>query len=244
MEDKKLDKLDIIEYVNLIKTIRPDLFTTIEIPIYEGDSGKLLILSKRDYLDQLRILSNNFDKKRIIVLISGRSRKESLAEISIAYKLGFRKFGLTCADSMQRNQSKCKAQIHRDLSIIKKFQDTESYLFGLTSPRNLEKFSEADFLVTKGWYYAAWKRKEKLSRTGNLKNKIYPFFKDSCQTYFTNNGIEKVDTDLWNKKRYNNFRKIAFSNILVLLEKLNFIKKQKSLEEFTKWVNKEVEVLG
>jgi hypothetical protein len=244
MEDKKLDKLDIIKYVNLIKTIQPDLFTTIEIPIYDGDSGKLLILSKRDYLDQLQILSNNFDKKRIIVLISGRIRKESLAEISIAYKFGFRKFGLTCADSMQRNQSKCRAQIRRDLSIIKKFQDTESYIFGLTSPRNLEEFSGADFLVTKGWYYAAWKRKEKLSRTKNLKDKIYPFFETNNQTCLIKNGIEKINIDLWNKKRHDNFRKIAFSNIQVLLEKLDFMKKQKLLEEFTRCLSKEVEVLG
>ncbi|MBM3234421.1 hypothetical protein FJZ19_05000 [Candidatus Pacearchaeota archaeon] len=241
MNDRWLDIFDLFEYADLVKAINPDLLTTIEISLYDGDTGKLEILNKQFFETQLHIFSEY--KNRVVVLIPGRTREESLNEISMAYHLGYRKFGLACADPMQRNQNKCKMHVHRDLAIIKQFPGTESYILGLTSPKNIEEFSEADFLVTKGWYYSAWKFKEKLAITGATKDRIYPILKP-CQTYLTMKGCKKMNIDAWNKIRHNHLRKNAFSNIQVLLEKLYFTKKQTKLKEFTKCLTKEVKVLG
>lgn len=238
MPDRNLDRLHAENYLPLINAVKPDLATSIEIPLYDGHGRDLLQFSKEKFVNHLIELKKHISCDIIVVLIPGRSPQETEWFAQKAYSLGFRKMGLPCADSMQRNKRYCVSQIHSDLRVLKKYS-SEIYLFGLTSPKNIEEFSYADHVVTRGWYHAIFKFKQELSLNGFQKAVIQPIFNKNQQIFNADGSLHQGDTKQMDKQRMRQLQILAVKAIKTLFTKIFSIKKQQSLEEYAQWSQKE-----
>jgi hypothetical protein len=221
-------------YIALAKIVNPDLITSIEIPLYDGDNGQIVDFFNKFYRSQLLTLRNYFPVERIIVLVPGRTKEEVQRNVIIAYRLGYRRFGLACADPMQRNARHCRSQIRNDLNIIKKYAK-ETYLFGITSPRYIEEFSDADFIVTRGWYHTAMKFKQVLTYSGSEKAAVPPILQSGQQSFSQSGILTNISTEKSMKIRSTMVKFNALKNIDVLLSKLQTIQRQKTLEVYAPW---------
>lgn len=238
MPDNNLDKLDIEKYIKCSKIINPDLLTSIEVSLSNGDKGYLVYKKIEEYQRQLIRLRDEFGCEKVIVLIPGRNNFEVEQCARFAYNLGFRKMGLACSDPMQRNCKMTISNIKNDLNILKKYAD-ETYLFGLTSPRHVETFSYVDYIVSKGWYHKTMKFKEKLTHKGAVKVSI-PIINGKQQRIISDDGkICFANENFLKERRLFLKRGYCLNNILVLLLKFDKIKSQTKLGGFIRCQVKE-----
>lgn len=241
MKDTSLDTLDLMRYLALVKDLKPDLFTTIEVPLYDGEEDCIVQLKEKFYRYHLFLLSVYADISKVVVIVPGRNKEEITKNVQFAHSLGFIKFGLACAYSLQKNRSVFKSQTHSDISIIRQFAD-EIFLIGVSSPRYILEYPQADYIVTKGWYHKPVKFKRQLTPLGSRKFLMPPRQNVSQTLLNSENNLRKVN--LSNEKTYReNLFKVKFSeNIAILLNKLKSTKEQSFLEEFTLCLAREVVV--
>jgi len=237
MKDNRLDLTHMFDYMKKLHILKPDFFTTIEVPIYDGDVKDLLKRRFQDYCYQLIRFKQNFKTDKVIVLLPGRTGEETLQCVQFAYDLGYRRFGLACADPLQREQTSYKSQIHRDIKIIKPYA-TKTYLFGITSPRHIEEFSYADYIITRGWYHTTMKFKQNLTLNGSVPAAVQPIIKPGQQIMSEGTFIHPHNLQELENNRMKVLKQNAFKGIDVLFSKLQSIRKQQSLEVYQKWQEK------
>jgi hypothetical protein len=236
MPDPLLDGLHVRKYIEKIKAIVPDSFTSIEIPLYNGDKGYMLAQRFEEYRLHLIELKKHFPCDRVVVLVPGRNDAETKRCATFAYDLGYTRMGLACADSIQRNPGRSIGQILSDLCIIRNFAK-ETYLFGLTSPILIEKYSIANYLVTRGWYHTTMKFKRILTHSGSRKIAT-PSIVPHDQQVFLGDTAVWADTINLENNRMRTLKSNAVAGIDVLLSKIAAIKHQKRMEEFAPWQEK------
>jgi hypothetical protein len=228
MKDAYLDR-PIEEYLQVIDTIKPDFSTTMEVSLYAGHTGRLLKKLMEAYRDQLKEIKNRgYDLNKWILMLPARNAKEAEQNIQLPLNLGFTRFGLACSDPLKRDTNNAIANIREELNILKKFAQ-KTYLFGISSPPLIEYFLDADYIVSKGWFYKPMKLKKAITHNGSIRVN-YPTISPNQWILNPAGGIRPPDIEAVKKIRQNMKQKITLQGIDNFNMKLEALKTQKKLE--------------
>lgn len=153
MKDEIIYNFDEKRYIEIIKTLKPDFFTTVDGWTYEGQHKKSWGEIKRCILQTKKIMQAC---PGVIPIgqIKGCSKYHLLTHISLLKSIGVKKFIFHIGDYF-RNGNKNMMAIAKTYSVyIRKYVD-ELILYGMSSQKRITEYSFADGFITLGHFVYA-----------------------------------------------------------------------------------------
>ena len=223
MKDKKDESLYPPDIINDFFLFQPALITNSDVPIYTDDSP-LESQKKFEYFkEELSCLRVYIPLEKVIVLLPGRNKEENSACINFALSLGYTKFGIACADLLEREQNAI-ARVRTMLDLLKLYTN-DIFLFGISSLSYFELFSDVRYIISKGWHHK-WKFKKKYSSNKCIKINVPKF--DILQKVFDDGKLKAMDQS--DKSTFRNIRRKVFCrNLIICMNKFDELKTQKTL---------------
>jgi hypothetical protein len=153
MKDDIIYNFDAKRYIDIIKTLKPDFFTTVDGWTYEGEHKISWSEIKRCMIQTIEIIQACPDVVPI-GQIKGCSKQHLSTHISLLKSVGIKKFIFHMGDYFRIGDRKMMAIGKTYAAYIRKHVD-ELILYGMSSQRRLTEYSFADGLITLGYLVKA-----------------------------------------------------------------------------------------
>ena len=146
MKDELLPKFDEVRYSELINTLNPDLFTTVDAETYEHEFYTSKNEVKRSSIETLKLIKLCPNSKPI-GQVKGSSKKHLYSHIQLLKSIGITDFVFHVGDFF-RNGSPNMISKAKDYSLFIKKHVDSLILYGMGCQKRLLEFSFADAYVT------------------------------------------------------------------------------------------------
>lgn len=153
MKDDIIYNFDAERYIEIIKTLKPDFFTTVDGWTYEGQHEISWNEIKRCMTQTINIIQACPD---IVPIgqIKGCSKQQLLTHILLLKSIGIKKFLFHMGDYF-RNGDKNMMDIGKTYAAYIRNHVDELFLYGMSSQRKLIEYSFADGFMTLGYFVNA-----------------------------------------------------------------------------------------
>lgn len=153
MKDDIIYNFDSERYIEIIKTIKPDFFTTVDGWTYEGEHEISWNEIRRCMTQTIKIMQACPD---VIPIgqIKGCSKQHLLTHISLLKSIGIKKFLFHMGDYFRNGDRNMMAVGKTYAAYIRKHVD-ELILYGMSSQKRLTEYCFADGFITLGYFVKA-----------------------------------------------------------------------------------------
>lgn len=153
MKDDIIYNFDADRYIEIIKTLKPDFFTTVDGWTYEGEHKISWDEIKRCITQTIKIMQACPD---VIPIgqVKGCSKQHLLAHISLLKSFGIKKFLFHLGDYFRNGNPNLMAIGKTYAAYIRKHVD-ELILYGMSTQKRLTEYSFADGFMTLGYFIKA-----------------------------------------------------------------------------------------
>ncbi len=153
MKDEIIYNFDENRYIEIIKTLKPDFFTTVDGWTYEGEHEISWNEIRRCMTQTIKIMQA-CPEVTPIGQIKGCSKKHLLTHISLLKSIGIKKFIFHIGDYFRDGDQNMMNIGKTYAAYIRKHVD-ELILYGMSSQKRLTEYSFADGFITLGYFVKA-----------------------------------------------------------------------------------------